>query len=563
MADEAVVTRKGLGTSVNYEDAQRQADALVRGAIDILTRDVDDPNFTSTDIKPAKAELDKASANRDATNLQIGVERDRYNDANAKGAEAITAKGQADADNIRATADRAAKEAQIYTYYSGLFGVNQDPNAPIADMAAQIRKETPVAMDMLKEIQEMQSVGILDNPLEYLVNQLQLPSKTQPYNALADRINAMQGVVDKSIKTAQDASNLAARGIPTITAAQADAQASKAVAQAEIDKNKSIEELAKTNVSFAVQRLSNDLSIAGRTEQMTQLEMQQNQQEYAAAINKINSADTHATRMLRAAELMEKIKKTEGLDVMLANYDRITGHPLGTTTRYTFERFGEPHRVNTIAIGAGSVGVGPVSGMLNFTNARPGPLLSPETNLMFNYVQDLTSDVSKLPEIQRLDEKQKLGVMDKQVKELIMMDVSNAGKFGGMFFEMSPAKMIASDAIPAGGKLAQVLAPYTKQTGPIPTEMVIAAISKEYPNPTEAGQVIAEYYRRNMKLRNESMNSELFGIKLPIEYKVKNAILTLKPSFDLTKPEEATKYILFNNYKQNAAKELSTFGRAR
>jgi hypothetical protein len=124
---------------------------------------------------------------------------------------------------------------------------------------------------------------------------------------------------------------------------------------------------------------------------MTALQIQQEGEKLKAKIYAINQAETNASRLLKAAELLEKLEKTKGLDVLLKNYDRTMGHPEGTTTRYNFERLGEVQRQNIIAAGAGSLGPlnDPLSSLEIFQASRPGPGLSLETRGFANYLQGI------------------------------------------------------------------------------------------------------------------------------------------------------------------------------
>lgn len=559
-----VVKSVGLQTVANVEDARAMADDLVRGAITSLRRPITIPKSAGIDMSAAQDALDTAMDTRDEVNDVIDTETTRHGKAAESQKEAIGREGKAKAEGILADADKAKQEAALYDHFAKMFGISIDPNAEIAQVATQVRQLEPVARAKLRRVQEMQSVGFLDNPMDWLVNQIQLPSAIGDYNQEAAIVNSLQEGINSKIKTGQDAANFAHKGLPTITAAQAKAGMDRVTAEA--DKAKAIvdENLAKTNVTFAMHKLANDITVANATEKMSSLDLQNEHLKYTSLINEINFADKHSERLLRAAALLEKLEATRGLDKILEQYDLTMGHPKNTTTRYTFEKFAEAQRQNIVAIGAGSVGADPFEGMINWYKSKPGPGASADTVRFFDYLQDKAATIAVTPKIQQLDEKQKGAAISKMMRLEIDNDLQNASKMGSLFYEMTPRQMLQSKSIPEDSHLAKVLKPFTEQSGPVPTDMIIEAINLEYQNPNEAGAAISDYYKRNMQLRNSVMNTSLAGITLPKNYKVRNNPSVLsgglagqKMSIDLTRPEEATKYILLKRSAQMVGQAMT------
>jgi hypothetical protein len=560
-----VIQSRGLQTVSNVEDAKAMADELVRGAITSLKKPVTIPRSGGVNTDKAQEAADIASDTNEEVNDVINTETTRYGKAAEDQKRAIGKGGEADAAKILADADRAKSEAGIFQYFAKAFGISTDPDAEIAVTASRIRELEPVAEAKLRNVQKMQSVGFLDNPLDWFVNQVQLPAAIGDYNQEAAIVNSLQERINSRIKTGQDAANFAHKGLPTITNAQAKAGVDKVVAdtakaQAVVDEN-----LAKTNVTFAMHRLADDIATANATEKMSTLDLQNEQLRYTSLINEINFADKHAERLLKAAQLLEKLEGTRGLDKILEQYDLTMGHPKGTTTRYTFEKFSENQRQNMVAIGAGSIGADPFEGMINWYKSKPGPGASQDTVRFFDYLQDKAASIATSEKIQRLDEKQKPAAISKMLRLEISMDLENASKMGNLFYEMTPKQMLQSGSIPADSHLAKVLKPFTEQSGPVPTEMILEAINLEYKNPNEAGAVISDYYKRNILLRNSVMNTSLAGVTLPKEYKLKRSMVGEgmigssgpRMQFDLTKPEQATKFVLLNRSSKAASAALS------
>lgn len=562
MADSTKAPAGRVAESVDFDEVNKNVDSLVQDAIELLRKNsggkgasATRPDYNPVDLSRLRGEVDRSGANRDATNLQIGVERDRMNDAADRKDAAVAAKSQADQDSVKADQERAAQEAKVYADLGDAMGVNVNDIAALAD---RMRIERPRAEQLLQEVQDMQSVGLLDNPLDWFMNQLQMPAKTEAYNRQADKVNGMQNTLDASLQSAANAASFNTKAIPSITAAQAAAKAGSIAEAAKIEQAKQQEELARHNVTFAVQRLANDLNVASATNNMTSLEITQAHHEYQAMITGIQFADNNATRMLKAAELLEKLEKTKGLDVMLDNYDRIMGHPKGTTTRYNFERFGQAAQQNIVAIGAGSGGSNPLEAMINFGNGRPGALASPASIKVHTWLQDKTADIGANARVQSLDEKQKPLVMNKLLLAEIDSEKDSAYKPGTLFYQLHPAEMLASGQIAADSKLAQVLEPYTKDPNtPVTSEVIVAAIRKAYPNIAEAAIVLSEYYQKNVTLRNANMNLNLFKIGAPKDYKVPMNVpgygSMFRGKLNLTDTADAAKYLIFKDIKDRVS----------
>jgi hypothetical protein len=346
--------------STETQFAFKDADEIIKEAIRSITGEqTKAPTFEVTDLKDLISDVGTVRNQRTATNKVIDTETTRVGDAAKLQKEGIAGKAQADQDKARADQDRAQQEANTYKYFADLFGISTDSSAEIAQVAGRLRSERPVAEKMLQEVKSLQGVSFLDNPIEWLGNQIELPARTGAYNRQADIVNSLELTLTNSIKTAQDAAVLSSRSIPTITAAQGKATADAIANQAKIDAAKADDTLARINVDFAVRKLSNDVAAAGATQAMTAEQIKQRQLTYQDAINKINLADNHTNRLLRAAQLLEKLEDEKELNVILRNYDRIMGHPDGTTSRFTFTKFAEAQRQNIVAIGAGSLGADP------------------------------------------------------------------------------------------------------------------------------------------------------------------------------------------------------------
>ena len=242
---------------MNTEEAISKGNELVESAITSLSKPLNTPTFGGVDTSGAKKELKRAAETRDAAANTIDVEGKRNEEATREIQKATKLAAEASVATITADAARAQQTASIHQQFSELFGINLDPSSDIATVAVKMRQQRQSAEADLAEIQDMQSVGILDNPLEFLANVLKLPSKVAAYNTQATRINNMQKNIDNSIQTSSSASAEIVKTIPTITAAQAAAAAAKVNADsmkavAEADKKLAGENIDKKGVLMAI-----------------------------------------------------------------------------------------------------------------------------------------------------------------------------------------------------------------------------------------------------------------------------------------------------------------------
>lgn len=526
------------------DDNTTLIDNLLSGAVKALSVPIPTiPTYGGTDTSAARKDIARASTTREESNKVIDSSRGDYATATEREKAALDRKGVAEGDEARADQERAQTIATItQTIGREVFGEG-DIATNAAILAKEVARLRPGVDSSLKEIQALNSPG---DPLNWLTNQFILPGKVAAYNAQATELNALQNTLDNAIATSEAINTFAAKAVPSITANQAKAKADKAGAIVDIAKANADEQLAKINVDFSVHKMANDISIANQTLDMTKIQQQENHMKYQSQINAINLADTHANRMLKAAQLLETIEKTKGLDVVLKNYDRVMGHPDGTTNRFMFERFSDARKQDMVAIGAGSLGADPFAGMLTYYANRPGPGASPETSRLMGFLREKSEVVQLEQKVQGTDEKQKPAAIAGRLRTIINDEILSANKQGSLFYELTPAAVLATNRISPDSIVAKNLEPFTKTGQTVPTAMVVQAIATAIPNPVEAGAAIAQYYRANIDIRNASMNTSLIGIKLPTSYVIRDSFGNFsfgQTPFDLTKPEEATKYI--------------------
>src|SRR5258708_6963701 len=320
-----------MGTpTLDIEEATRQADELLSGAIDQFTKPLVIPSYVPTDTTRSMEVLNRA--------------------------EVTGGEYAGTIEESKKLAKSSTEEAKGYQYFQRLFGVDMAPNAAIADAAHEQQGLRKTLGEKRDRVNKLHATSLFDDPIEYILNSMELPGAISDYNTVVDKINSNQTAIEEGIKSARDAGDLNNKGIPTITDAMATANANVALAEEAKQKAQADAKLATTNVDFANRKLSADLALTNATNATTHLEMENERLKYEAMANAIRFADTHAVRLESAAKLLYDLADKRSLDVLLRQYDRNIGNPEGTTNRQLFNRLPANERENIAAIAAGSAG---------------------------------------------------------------------------------------------------------------------------------------------------------------------------------------------------------------
>lgn len=543
-------------------DTSADADSLMKSAIDTLSRDVPTPKYQSVDIKPVQREIKKASKTRDESSKTIEEATKLNAEATASEKEGYTQRAAAEAESSVAEAARDAVSASKYDAFNNLLATQAEIAQSVADASKFVIAAKPDADKKLKTVQEMQAVGLLDNPLEWAYNQIQLPAAIKDYNRDAQRINAAQESIDSGIKQARDIADGAVKSVPNTTAAMASAKGKEAAAKAKILSANADENLAKINVEFSARKLAGDLAIVTATEGMTRIQLQDNQNKLQAQISAIQAADTHANRLLKAVELMSKYEDNKQMrEVVLANYDRMTGREEGTTTLSAFEKMPPQIKAKIQAIGASSSYGQPYDALVDLRQLKTGDKLPETTKRLLSFLSDKEREheealgkditvqigagkISKAEEAKYRENYLNQALKDDLNKELINPEDSK------LFRAPLPSEIIGSGLVKVDSPLGKILSPLLETTTPISADLIEKQIFGLTSNKTTAGAMAAEYFKAAKTLSiNGSNLAAINGINIPSGYIVYAKVGFGKAiPFDLTKPAENTRYMLYSKY---------------
>lgn len=187
-------------------------------------------------------ELVKAGGSIDTATLDILSAAEARKAAEMQQQQGIAM--EADAAGNLATAQAATAGAAAARRKNILDAANMNPDMLTSDINAAFDTiaRTDTALEPLgQEIDRRMSVGVFDNPLEWLVNQVRLPGMVGRFNAIANEQNraistakTKQALItsQQSISTSMDADLIAREGVAAAAAAAGKAQEQLGRAQA-------------------------------------------------------------------------------------------------------------------------------------------------------------------------------------------------------------------------------------------------------------------------------------------------------------------------------------------
>ncbi len=464
------------------------------------------------------------------------------------------ASGEAQAEEKLAEQRRAQEIADAAREVQARFGGNaRDPSSLASDLVGRIREESAIARDQLATIRQRASVGVLDNPLEFLVNAIELPQVAADYNTRATQIDAMNSELTRIENRAKEQTQLAHATIPTITAEQAAAAAKRITMESA--KRASAQDLAliTSKITYSQQALSNIY-------QGVVAEAGMSSQQQSAAIANFNSrmdaikfAESSTRREAETALAMEKLTdlraKKQAIAVAAAAY----GHDPERFTLSMFERLPakEQFRFMSGAL-SGTYGANPYDAWKNVNNFA-GPNL-PQTTKDWQkqigaMVQQITSSIKPhTPEFAAYEKDKELYVSRKLAERLSTLSTMPVTEATSFLKELPPAAMARAfanfDKTVAGTVLGPLV---TLETAPS-TATVVSTIAKGLAAKgvptTGQAYAISQYYLQNIQERNRNSNAGGYKIDLPKTYPVMLDSGRSSQAVDLTKPEQVQIYLL-------------------
>src|SRR5712671_6724026 len=109
---------------IDIEEATRQADNLLQGAVTEFTKPLVIPSYVPTDTTRATETLNRAEVTGGESAQAIEEGKKLFKTATEQEKEALGKEGQAKASKAIAEGERHKQEAEGYEYYQRLFGMD-------------------------------------------------------------------------------------------------------------------------------------------------------------------------------------------------------------------------------------------------------------------------------------------------------------------------------------------------------------------------------------------------------------------------------------------------------
>ena len=458
--------------------------------------------------------------------------------------------GKNTAEAERAKGDRAQQLSDIAQRFVSLFGVSGNGDR-IAVKAREYQELNDGVQKAATEIQDLQSVNFFDNPLQWIGNQLTLPSKINEYNVVANRVNSLESEINNDIALATAATNLNEQTVPTITHRMAEAAASVAVDNAKIQKEKLAEQRALSDANFANQRFANIAGMNSAAAQKAAKEIELSRmkyQEQVDALQRSASKSEHALRVAAIARSLLDDIQTQGL---LDRYDQATGRIKGSTSMAAFKLMSQTQRESIISIAVGNGGVTPGDAFFAFKDAGIGPGLpmNQQNYLAYanRFMEDKMANDPTIKTMTRMEDKK--AHASKLFNEHMVALEKNPTSGGpeNPFRELSPKLMFAMNPALEDSVIGDIMKAY-KDTDQAPdTNTIIETVRKQIPDDKLAAMAIAQWYSQNVMFRDTLTNYGAMGVKTSGTYRYSytpSGPFSSPITVDLTKPALVERLLL-------------------
>src|SRR5712691_7670177 len=145
---------------IDIEEATRQADALMQGAITQFSAPLVIPHYTPVDTTRATETLNRAEVTGREHEKTVQESAKLFAASIEEGKKALTKEGEAKASKAMAEGARSQEEAAGYKYYQRLFGMDISPDSEIADAAYRQTQIRAGMNSKLDKINKLKSVSL-------------------------------------------------------------------------------------------------------------------------------------------------------------------------------------------------------------------------------------------------------------------------------------------------------------------------------------------------------------------------------------------------------------------
>jgi hypothetical protein len=396
-------------------------------------------------------------------------------------------------------------------------GLNTDDHdSLVAQISTRMRDNYIEATRQRQHIRDMQGVGILDNPLAYVVNQMALPSTIADHNRIVEDIAADRNFVDQARAVAQDVETTNATKYASTTAAGAAAAADLARTHANVEAMKVKDQLLKTDLGAQIDKL-HALDSAART-----------MESIAASQERVQQKKT-AEQTKAEAEAQQKV-----LDERIRTAAQILGFTVGGQKELLRQPKSIRDAIETVTINGGDqISKTPLEASELLRSANKSgmtPGLRESAGTLENIRKEAENELAGNQQFLAGNKEQKILQMNQVMQRKFAELANNPNKpligIGGdtkaSFYKVPDIDIMASSRVPDAQNLRltkllvdqKKMLPNVTVTDNLLRELVIANIGKEggYKDVSEAAKDIATYYRAGMDVNNKLYRFSTFGL---------------------------------------------------
>lgn len=479
--------------------------------------------------------------------------------------DAITGQGDASAAVTMANQQRAQQVADMVQQIVQLNNVDPaNPTSTAVRNVMDISAKTDEALKLRDGITEMQSVGFLDNPIEYLVNQFTLPSAVSKYNATVNEVNVKQQQLDNAISTANNLKTLTADTIPSITRAQADASAKLELKQAAERVADTNIMMAQQNSQFAASYFQATIANAQVQKGMSDAKGEAAWRTFQSQVEGIKYAESAERRMAETAKAVDYLKEHKILEEAAKAAATAWGWDPTKFSVSQFERLPKDLQLRFMAGGASGIyDLKPYEAFKSYELLH-GPNMPENRKAAYERLGSIITAVEKNADrpgnAEAAAAKQKGAeayqrYLSIKVNEALQLQKdSSSTDPNSLFHSLAPQVLLSRNQAFANSPAGKILEPY-KAASVIPTDQqvvdtLVVSMAKENASPQAIGSAIADYFKLNVGVRNGATDLKAFAIKAPTDYTIplnvpgRSITGGRSMQFNITDAAEATRYVI-------------------
>jgi hypothetical protein len=198
------------------------------------------------------------------------------------------------------SADQAQQVGSVYQQIQKSGGlIAEDPNNLHAQLSQALFANDTAYSAEREKYDQLKSVSLLDDPLGYVMAQLQLPSQGAKVNALAGKDEQLQSIFQRTIQMDADAKR-------EMTANTVASARNIALSQAEADKSKADAQIAALTGQAAVNKMQVSATAAAAIDRATDdpLKTARQREQLAALEDARTQRELQAAQSMRSANLL-------------------------------------------------------------------------------------------------------------------------------------------------------------------------------------------------------------------------------------------------------------------